>query len=282
MMLIADAGSTKTDWAMADDGTVSEFISIPGINPTHMPPGEMVELLRTALPAHWITNVFVEKIVFYGAGCGNSKGIQRMDDALRAVFPYAELEIYTDILGAARALWGKQPGIACILGTGANAGYYDGEQVFTRPSLGYLLGDEASGASLGKAFLKMYLRNQLPLAVSESFEQETRLTYSLIMENLYMKPFPAQFLASLALFVLQHRSQPDLQALIDNELNGFLEHMVMPLSRDFNCNRLSFMGSVAYALEKEIRQKVFAADLHVEQFIQSPIRSLVEFHLIHK
>jgi Predicted N-acetylglucosamine kinase len=158
MILIADAGSTKTDWVRADDGGVYEFFSTPGINPTHMPPGDMAELLREGLPNRWKVDVFVERIVFYGAGCGNPKGIQRMEDALRAVFPYAEIEIYTDILGAARALWGREAGMACILGTGANAGYYDGKSVFTHPSLGYLLGDEASGASLGKAFLKMYLR----------------------------------------------------------------------------------------------------------------------------
>lgn len=280
MMLIADAGSTKTDWAMSDDGTAPEFFSMPGINPTHMPPGEIVELLRTVLPAHWLTNLFVEKVVFYGAGCGNSNGIRRMDDALRAVFPYAELEILTDILGAARALWGKQRGIACIIGTGANAGYYNGDQVFTRPSLGYLLGDEASGASLGKAFLKMYLRNKLPRPVSESFEQETGLTYSLIMENLYMKPFPAKFLASLAHFVLNHRSYPEIKEMIEDELLGFMEHLLLPLERDYQCNCIRFTGSVACALEEEIRQKASALDLHVENFIGSPIRALVDFHKI--
>ncbi len=278
MILIADAGSTKTDWVRAQDGG-GEFFSTPGINPTHMSPGDMVELLREGLSNRWTGDAFAERIVFYGAGCGNPRGLQRLEDALRAVFPYAEIEIYTDILGAARALWGHEAGMACILGTGANAGYYDGESVFTHPSLGYLLGDEASGASLGKGFLKMYLRGRLPLPLTESFEEETGLTYGLIMENLYMQPFPARFMASLAPFVLRNRGIPEIDSLINAELDAFFNHSIMPLGRKHNCYNISFTGSVACALEQEIRSIASTNDLQIHKFICSPIQALLDYHL---
>ena len=279
MMLIADAGSTKTDWVLLRNNGSHNFFTTPGLNPTHMPPGELVDLIQQELPNQVILETFVDRIVFYGAGCGNPKGIQRMEDALRAVFPYAEVEIYTDILGAARALRGSQKGIICILGTGAHAGFYDGEKLHARPSLGYLLGDEAGGASLGKAFLTMYLRGKLSPSLSQAFELETGLNYGLIMENLYMKPFPAKFMASLAPFVLNHRAHAEIRNLVDFELKVFFENNVVPLSKEYKCNQLSFTGTVACKMEDEIRQKAREQQLQVNSFVLAPIPLLVNYHV---
>lgn len=281
MMLIADAGSTKTDWAWTDTGDKVEFFSTPGLNPTHMPTETLTEILLTDSSVRRMAELLPTELFFYGAGCGNPLGWQRMKDALQTVFPYSKVEVFTDILGASRALWDSSEGVTCILGTGANVGYYDGTQVHTRPSLGYLLGDEASGASLGKAFLKLHLRGQLPLSISSAFEQETGLTYATIMENLYSKPFPGRFLASLAPFIISHKSDPEVGRLIKNELTAFFSNMVLPLCKEFSQGQLAFTGTLSTLLEEDIRRMAENLGLHTSHFVPSPIEGLLHYHLTH-
>lgn len=278
MILIADAGSTKTDWAWADSRGQAEFFSTPGLNPTHMPIETLTEIMLADSSVQRMAELLPTEVFFYGAGCGNPLGWQRMKDALQTVFPYSRVEVFTDILGASRALWGSNKGITCILGTGANVGYYDGSQVHTRPSLGYLLGDEASGASLGKAFLRLHLRGQLPSSLSEAFTDETELTYAAIMENLYSKPFPGRFLASLAPFIIRHKSVPEVGLLIENELSAFFSNMVLPLCREFNQRQLAFTGTLSTLLEEEIRRMAENLGLHTLHFVPSPIEGLLHFH----
>ncbi|MGC8866397.1 MAG: ATPase [Bacteroidales bacterium] len=281
MRLIADAGSTKTEWLWVNEEGKAELFTTSGLNPTHMSSDSIIEVLLADPAIRTITEMLPSEVIFYGAGCGNALGWQRMKDALHAVFPYSQIEVFTDILGACRALWGKSEGIACILGTGANAGYYDGSLVYTKPSLGYLLGDEASGASLGKAFLKLHLLGQLPPSLSSAFEQESGLTYAAIMENLYSKPFPGRFLASLAPFVLRHRSVPEVGRLIEIELTAFFSNRVAPLCQEFNQRHLAFTGTISSMLEEDIRRLAENSGWQVSLVTASPIEGLLHFHLTH-
>lgn len=278
MVLIADSGSTKTTWTLLENHRIVSTLQTAGMNPYFID-SETVEVILMADLVPNIQADFVKEIQFYGAGCSTENNNTMLKDAMQLFFRKAEIFIYHDILGAARALLGKEKGIACILGTGCNACYYDGEEVFSKvPSLGYLFGDEGAGSNLGKSFMEKYLKNKLPEEIRKEFEDEYSLSLEDILNALYNRPFPNRFLASFSEFIGPRQEYPFFRDLVKKSFQSFVDEQIRKYSDHKNLT-ISFVGSIAW-IYKEILQETMAENqLHMGAILKSPMEGLIRFHL---
>ena len=261
MILIADSGSTKTDW--------SGGYTTQGINPFHQSEDEIRSVLRQELLPQLDASE-VTAVYFYGSGVRPEKEAV-MCELLREVFPHAEIiEAHSDLLGAARALCGHNEGIACILGTGANSCLYDGEKIVQNtPALGYILGDEGSGAALGKHFLHDLYSGILPQEMIPLFEKETGLTLSEVIQRVYREPLANRFLASLSKFIHQHIDEPGLQRLVVENFEAFFRVHILPYNRpDLP---VSFVGSIAWFYQDQLRTAAETFGLTLGTVFRSPL-----------
>lgn len=261
MILIADSGSTKTDW--------SGGYSTQGINPFHQTEDEIRAVLRDELLPQLDASE-VSRVYFYGSGVRPEKEAV-MQRLLREAFPQAEvIEAHSDLLGAARALCGHNEGIACILGTGANSCLYDGERIVQNtPALGYILGDEGSGAVLGKHFLHDLYSGILPKEMIGQFEKETGLTLSEIINRVYREPLANRFLASLSKFIYQHIDEPLLERLVVENFESFFQTHILPYNRpDLT---VSFVGSIAWYYQDQLRTAAESFGIIVGTILRSPL-----------
>ena len=273
MILIADSGSTKTDWCTGS----SIIIQTKGINPFHQSEEVIQQILTNELLPQMPEEVLIDAIYFYGAGCTPEKSpiIQR---ALSHCFPQSAVEVNSDLLGAARALCGKSPGIACILGTGSNSCFYDGQQITSNVSpLGYILGDEGSGAVLGKRLVGDCLKKQLPEDICHSFLNTFELTPAQIIEKVYRQPQANRFLASLTPFLSAHREVAEIHQLLVSCFTDFFQRNVWQY--DYQQYAVHFVGSIAWHFQEEVKEAAQASGIQTGHFIKNPIDKLVEFHL---
>ncbi|MBR1712159.1 MAG: ATPase [Alloprevotella sp.] len=276
-ILIADSGSTKTDWLLLTEAGETVRCSTSGINPFMMSEAEIFNLLRTDLVPR--LPHFPACVHFYGAGC-RDEAAQAVSRALQAAFTLSPTvcHVASDLLGAAHALCGTEPGIACILGTGSNSCLYDGAVILGNVSpLGYVLGDEGSGAVLGRRLLGDFFKGQLPADVAARFAEEyPDLTVSEAIRRVYREPFPNRFLASFAPFLGRHREHPALQQLIRNEFARFFQRNVAQYARpDLPVH---FTGSIAFFLQAELRAVASGLGYRVGQVLRSPIEGLQHYH----
>jgi N-acetylglucosamine kinase-like BadF-type ATPase len=282
MILIADSGSTKTDWCVAENGKQVQRLTTKGINPYFQSEEEITKELQTALlpqlcrdAINRVSTTF-DAIYFYGTGCLPEK-IPMMKQALGNQLTAANIEVYSDMVGAARGLSGREPGIICILGTGSNSCYYDGEKIVNNVSpLGFILGDEGSGAVLGKLLVGDLLKNQLPEGLKEKFLQQFNLTPGDIIERVYRQPFPNRFLASLSPFLAQNIQIPALRALVFNGLKAFLTRNVMQY--DYQHNQVHFIGSIAYHYRELLEEAIKDTGMQLGTIVQSPMGGLITYH----
>ena len=278
MILIADGGSTKTTWCLvAADGTRSLF-STEGYNPEFISTAGIIASLHRSLPAT-LAPADIEEVCYYGASVVSPLQVATVAAAMRVVFSRARIFVGHDLLAAARALLGRQPGFAAILGTGTNSCVYDGERVAHNvDSLGYFLGDEGSGAFIGKGLLRDYLRGQL----SADLEADFRATYGLernaILDRLYNQPFPNRFIASFAKFAYDHHHVSYCRQLVLEAFDLFFRNIITkyPAYQEytFNC-----VGSVGYNFRGALTQVATAHGMAVGKIIRSPIDDLVSYHL---
>ena len=277
MILIADSGSTKTTWCLADPLTRnSETILTAGINPYYQDEKEILEKLNSEflLPVKDIESVY-----FYGAGCTNPSINQVVSQPLQQFFGTGNIEVNSDLMAAARALCGHEAGVACILGTGSNSCFYDGERIVNHISpLGFILGDEASGAVLGKILLSDVLKKQLPENIIALFFEEYNTTPSEIMENIYRKPFPNRYAARFSRFLYHHSDKPEIRNLLINAFQAFFTRNVLKYPEAL-IYPVHFSGSIAYYFQDSIKQVALSYGLKTGKFVQDPIKGLVEFHL---
>ena len=275
MILIADGGSTKTDWCVAAQGKQLQRIITHGINPFFVSEEEIGEKIRSSLLPELKTDKF-DALYFYGAGCLPEK-IPMMQSALCKHLNVKTIEVNSDMLGAARGLSGRNPGIVCILGTGSNSCYYDGENIVNNVSpLGFILGDEGSGASLGKLMVGDLLKNQLPAGLKEKFLQEYDLTPGMIIERVYRQPFPNRFLASLSPFLLKNIEEPAVKSLVYNSFSLFLTRNVKQY--DYKNYPVYFIGSIAYHYREILEEAVLASGMKLGEILQNPMEGLVKYH----
>ena len=278
MILIADSGSTKTDWicVSADDTTQPVEAHTVGLNPFHVSDDEFREVLvHDLLPQ--LGEVKVDNVYFYGSGV-RPEVEARVKSLLREVFPQAEvIEAHSDLLGAARALCGRTWGIACILGTGANSCVYDGKKiVHNTPALGYILGDEGSGAVLGKHLIHDLYTGALSHNMRMKFEQEMGLQLSDIIDRVYRQPQPNRFLASLSEFIHRHLDDESIRDMIYSTFSDFVN---MHLSR-YGRRELpvSFVGSIAWYYQTQLSLVLQTLGYHVGTIVKSPLEGLVAYH----
>lgn len=276
MRLIADSGSTKTQWCLFENGQILKEIITSGINPFYQTENEIVISLETQLIPE-LYNFEITELYFYGAGCSFPEKKALVKNSMLHFFPNAIIEIESDLLGAARSLFQKEKGIACILGTGSNSCYYDGEEIVQNVSpLGFILGDEGSGAVLGKLLIADCLKNQLPDWLTEKLLDEYELTPAQILESVYKKPFPNRFLAKFSPFILEHIEEPSVFNLVYDSFDSFLVRNVMQYPLEDM--KVGFIGSIAYYFRDTLEIVASERDISISEISISPMEGLLKFH----
>lgn len=277
MILIADSGSTKTDWALINRAGESKLFVTPGFNPYYMNSETIEEIvIKDLVPL--IDQDSVEEIYYYGSGCSTDKKKMVIDNALDAVFPHARITVEHDLLGAARGLFKNEEGIACILGTGSNSCHFrNGEIVENVPSIGYIYGDEGSGTYMGKRLLTSYLKNHLPNELTEKFETKYRLNLEQILDATYNKEKPMQFMASFVKFISENSDHEYMNILIRESMEAFLHHQLFRYSA-YREVPVGFVGSIAFVFRDILQDVLKKYDLKLHKISQQPIKGLADYH----
>jgi N-acetylglucosamine kinase-like BadF-type ATPase len=277
MKLIADSGSTKTDWALVENGMVLGKFQTQGINPFHQDDATIITILQDELLPHLSTfNSPVLTLYFYGSGLREEQKL-RMNALFKKTFPSGTIFLESDLLGAARALCGREEGIACILGTGANSCLYDGEKIVQNtPPLGYVLGDEGSGAVLGRLFMNAIFKDPQFVEIRELYMKETGLTMPLIINKVYREPLANRFLASTSAFIHQHLEfRPLRQMVVDNFRSFFQRNLVQYQRRDLPVHAV---GSIAFNYQEELKEAAEKEGFTIGHLLATPMEGLIEYH----
>ena len=282
MHLIADSGSTKTDWCLCDGSTILTTIQSQGINPYHQAEETIEQVLREELLPQLGQNLELSiqnslKVIYYGAGCANETACNRVKEAIYKILKTKDITIHSDLLGAARALCGHEEGIACVLGTGSNSCLYNGKEIVANiPPLGYILGDEGSSAVLGRRLVGDCLKNQLPEAIRDEFLAEYQLTQEIILEKVYRQPLANRFLASLTPFLSKHKEVPEIHRLLVESFTDFFVRNVKQYRRPWL--PIHFVGSIANAFSAELKEAAESLGMELGTIMQSPMEGLIKYH----
>ncbi len=274
MTLIADSGSTKTSWITIDGDKKSEVLQTSGINPVRDKEEVISQVIQQV---HGFVQGTVHCIRFFGAGCIPPFSTTVKHILLRH-FPEAEVHVESDMLGAAIALCGHEAGIACILGTGANSCLFDGERIVQQtPALGFILGDEGSGAALGKHLVADILKRQLPDTLIQAFEQETELTQTEVINRVYRQPQANLFLSSLVPFIHRHIDHPAMESLVVREFRSFLKRNIANYQRpDLP---IHFVGGITNSFAPQLQQAIDQEGMKMGQTILRPIEAMADYFL---
>lgn len=277
MKLIADCGSTKIDWCLLDGKKVVKQVFTTGMNAIMLTEEEMAARIAEELMPQ-IDAVKIGEIHYYGAGCLGEEVCGNVRRALAKNINAEIIEVDTDLLAAARALCGRKPGIACIMGTGSNSCYYDGEKIVDNVSpLGFILGDEGSGAVLGKLLVGDVLKNQIPQDLSEKFLKQYDLDRMKIIRRVYKEPQANRFLASLTPFLIENIEEPAIHRLV---LNSFKSFFVRNISNyeQYRTMPINFVGSIAYYYRDVLSEAADSLDCTIGTIIKSPMEGLIQYH----
>lgn len=275
MILIADSGSTKVDWcALKEDGSVVS-VKTAGINPVFITKDKIIRILKENLLS--VIGTDIESVYFYGAGVV-SNGVQGdLASAFKEVFPKAKCFSASDILAAARAVCGHNRGIACILGTGSNSCFYDGESITQHVNAGgFILGDEASGGYLGKKLVSDYIKGVLPKDLQKSFSDKYHLDYAQIVDKVYKQPVPSRFLASFSHFIEDNMDNPHIDHLLRASFKEFFVRNVYQY--DYKSYKVNFVGSIAFVFRKILEQVAEECGVEIGIIMRSPIEGLIHYH----
>ncbi|MFA5587928.1 MAG: ATPase [Mariniphaga sp.] len=276
MILIADGGSTQTNWCFLEHGKEPEFFVTRGINPLFSSSEKIVEEWRetrlASLPGE------VKQIYFYGAGIVNEEVAGVIKKALADFFPGAEMEAHSDLLAAAHATLGKVSGIACILGTGSNSCFYDGEKIIQHvPPLGFILGDEGSGAVLGKMLVGDYLKKTMPPELIQKFQERYPISYFGFLDGVYRQDKPNRFLAGFVPFLKENIEHEYCRKLVENAFDLFIKRNVAQYAGYENYS-VNFVGSVAHYFEDQLKAVFLQHNLILGVIVKEPLIKLVEYH----
>jgi glucosamine kinase len=277
MILIADSGSTKTDWVLLDEKNSFRYKTV-GYNPYFVDTENIYQSLTDKLTSQFDPRA-VKEIYFYGAGCMERDMTAIVDKALTRCFVNANVMVGHDMLAAARALLGNKPGFAAILGTGSNTCLYDGNSVLKNiDSVGYLLGDEGSGSYIGKRLLRDYMRGYLPSELNEAFCAQYKYTNSEIFDHLYNKPLPNRFLAGFCMFADRHKEHEYIRKIVYDSFNDFFRNLVSRYE-GFEKNTFNCIGSVGYIFRDILKEVATGYGMQTGKIIHTPIEDLVNYHL---
>lgn len=278
MILIADSGSTKTTWCLCEKGTVCGEAETAGINPYFQAEEEINRcILMELMPAITAYAGKIRAVYFYGAGCIYDK-TDIVRRAIRRHIPAAIIEVNTDLLAAARGVCGKGAGIACILGTGSNSCLYDGEKIVENISpLGFILGDEGGGVSLGRQLVSDLLKGMMPGGLKEEFLRQYNLTPAKIIDSVYRRPFPNRFLAAFSPFIHENLHVPAMRRLVYDGFVSFFERNVMKYT-DYNKYKVSVSGSVGFYYKTILEEAAHDSGLRLNTIMKSPMEGLTTYH----
>lgn len=277
MILVADSGSSKTDWmGYSLEQTIAT--NTQGINPYFVNAFDIVKILskNKELSAHAQS---VKEVYFFGAGCSSPDKHEIISNGLSSFFPRAFISVDHDLLGSAYATCGDKRGLACIMGTGSNITYYDGTEVHDgKHGLGYVLGDEGSGTYFGRKILVSYLYGSMPEELREIFARTYDADKDTVIHNIYQKPFPNSYLATFSRFMIAHKSHPFIQQVLKDGFQEFIDTNVKDYKgyKSMDCN---FVGSIAFYYQEELRQVFTENGLKIGKVLQKPIEGIFEYIL---
>lgn len=276
MILIADSGSTKTQWVLINAPAPTEPFCTEGLNPLLCGEATILKACSEVM-RHFGLSHSCQKLFFYGAGCGTKEAQQQMVSLLATSFIDTEIHVAGDLLGACRALYGTGKGLVGILGTGSNACYYDGNEVAKQlPSLGYLLGDEGSGNHIGRRLLKDFLTKRMPEALSQEFLQHYAVDYEQVIDALYRRPNANRFLASFAPFAAQHSTNTYIKNTVQHCFADYIEEQILPLSH--LSHELRLVGSIAEVFGDTLAATARQHGITVSHIIKEPVLPLAKYH----
>ena len=278
MILIADSGSTKASWVLASKTEIVLEFTSSGFNP-YTQPKELIYRIISEEIFPKLNDISIESIYFYGAGCSSDSNKKLMSETFKSFFVKSNIEIEHDVMAAARALWLDGDGIIAILGTGSNSSLYKkGEIIYSIPALGYILGDEGSGAYLGKAILRDYLYNRMPEEISKDFHDKYALDAATILANVYQKENPNRWLASFAVFISENINEDYYRNIVLKSFRDFFESHLIQYP-DYQNIPLGVIGSIGYYFREQLEIVSKEYGFSLKKVIKSPIDELVKYHM---
>ncbi len=278
MKLIIESGATKSDWRLIDDRGVQVARELAGgMNVSTMEMSEIEEILNdTGRKIKQAASEAVSAVHFYTAGVRTESADERLKKILGGLFEGAEIELQTDLVAAARAVCGKKPGIAVILGTGSNSCQWDGSQIARKVcSGGFILGDEGSAATLGKLFIADLLKGLIPASIAADFASRYDATYAGIVENVYCSQAPSAYLGSLAPFIMEHYNDPYIKSLVEGNIRAFFKRCIGQYEETLP---MGIVGAFGYALRDVVTNIAREEGVTISGFLQCPIDGLIEYH----
>lgn len=276
-VLLADSGSSKTDWVLVCDGEERARFQSVGLNPYFLSPGRITAEIHKALPEGF-DRMLPDEVLFYGSGCSSQERISEVTEAIRGAFPYAVVSVESDLVGAARALFGAGQGLVAILGTGSNVCLCKGSRITHGiRSLGFLFGDWGSGAVIGRELVTHYLQRQMPAGLSDAFESWHGLTFEQILEGSYRTERPSRFLASFVPFLAQHKQHEWVQGLLRRSFDDFFRYMVSDLPHQ-HLYPFGAVGSVAFHFREFLEAAAAKAGFASIKVLATPMEGLVELY----
>ncbi len=276
MILLADGGSTKVDWCLVDHGELKKRVFTKGANPFHRTSEDISREIGLLLVPE-LKNDKIDAVHFYGAGCAFPEKNELIKTAIAENFDAPIIEVDSDLFGTAVGLCGDEPGIACILGTGSNSCFFDGKKIVEHVSpLGFMLGDEGSGAILGRLFIGSCLKNQFSPAIKEAFFRYINLTVPQILDRVYKQPMPSRFLASVCPFIKDNIHEKSIHDLVYNAFEDFFRKNVMQY--DYKNYKVSFAGSVAYHFQDVLTEVASSLNIKIGIIVQSPMEGLIKYY----
>lgn len=278
MILIADSGSTKTAWCLLSGNQRVKDITTKGINPFYQTEEEIEAELKNTLCQEIGGENKINSVYFYGAGCADSQINNKLAKTLQQVLKSDKAEVSSDMLGAARGIFKHQKGIACIMGTGSNSAYYDGNEIVKSiPAGGFIIGDEGSGAVLGKTLIADYIKNQMPENILAEFKKFYNGTYLDVVNHVYKQPFPNRWLANFTKFMYEKREDDYIHNMIVNSFTLFFNRNIKQFD-SWKDTEVGFVGSIAYYFENELKEAAQKCEITVSEIYQNPIEGLIEYH----
>jgi N-acetylglucosamine kinase-like BadF-type ATPase len=274
--LIADSGSTKAEWCLLE-GKKKKIIYTQGLSPYFLSTEQIQHIIEQELKSK-MKQAEPEEIFFYGTGCSSPDNKRSVLKALKKVFPKAVITVDHDLMGAARALCGKEKGIACILGTGSNSCFYNGKKIVKNsPGLGYVLGDEGSGAYLGKKVIQYFLYNTFDEDLMDRFAARFNTNSYEILEAVYQKPLPNRYLASFAIFLAENRGHYMVENIIEDGFNDFFFNHIYKYRESWTLP-INFIGSVAFGFKDVLKDMCNSYELQLGKVLQKPMDGLIKYH----
>ena len=274
--LIADSGSTKTEWCLID-GKKKTHIYTQGLSPYFLTQEQITGILENEL-LDKMKKKMPDEIFFYGTGCSNPANVKMVTKAIKTLFNDAKVEVDHDLMGAAKGLCGREKGIACILGTGSNSCYFNGKKIVKNsPGLGYVLGDEGGGTYLGRKVIQYFLYNTFEPDLMDRFRMKYNTNASEILDAVYKKPLPNRYLASYAGFLVENRGHYMVENIIEDSFNDFFFNHIYKYRESWSLP-IHFVGSVAYGFKDVLKELCNSYELQLGKVLKNPMEGLIKYH----